>query len=120
MRRGELFPKVKDFVLGKRYDLSVAFLSTKEMRKVAKKYKHKYVASNVLAFPLSKHSGEILICPATARAQCKKYGMSERVFIAYLFIHGLLHLRGLRHGVTMEREERRVMQKFGLRANESH
>ncbi len=118
MRRAELLPNIKDAVLGKRYDLSLAFVSTVEMRKITKKYKHKNVASNVLAFPLSKTSGEILICPATARTQCRSYGMSERVFIVYLFIHGLLHLQGLRHGVTMEREERRIMHTFGLRANE--
>ena len=119
MRRAELFPKIKDAVLGRAYNLSLAFLSAAEMRAVTRKTKKKNKASNVLAFPLSKNSGEILICPATARMQCKAYGMSERVFVAYLFIHGLLHLQGLRHGVTMEREERRVMKTFGLRAHES-
>ncbi len=108
---------MKDFVLGKKYDLSVAFLSPVKMRAVTRKYKKKNVASNVLAFPLSKNSGEILLCPATARAQCKKYHMSPETFLAYLFIHGLLHLRRLRHGATMEREEHRVMLRFGFRAN---
>ena len=64
--------------------------------------------SNVLAFPLSKTSGEILICKSAAKP----------FTVEYLFIHGLLHLKGLKHGATMEREERRVMTTFGLRANE--
>ncbi|MDO8517761.1 MAG: rRNA maturation RNAse YbeY [bacterium] len=129
------FNKIKDFVLGKKYDLSVAFISSAAMRR-AMKYKKlsakkprrlqskvgvptkasgKNDASNVLAFPLSKNSGEILLCPATARTQCKAYGMNERVFVAYLFIHGLLHLRGIPHGVTMERMEHKIAKRFGLR-----
>lgn len=121
--RVELFPQIKDAVLGKQYDLSVALISPAAMRR-AMKYKKlsakktPRIASNVLAFSLSKNSGEILLCPATARTQCRSYGMNERVFIMYLFIHGLLHLQGCKHGATMEREERRVMKTFGLRAHE--
>ena len=44
--------------------------------------------------------------------------MTPQTFLSYLFIHGLLHLRGEEHGDTMEREERRIMKKFGLRTNE--
>ena len=124
MRRAELFVKIKDSVLGETYDLSVALISPAAMRRAMKykklsaKKKPTRSTSNVLAFSLSKKSGEILICSATAREQCKAYCMSGRVFIAYLFIHGLLHLQGNTHGVTMEREERRVMETFGLRAHE--
>ena len=93
-------------MLGKRYELSFAFLSTAQMRK-AMRYKKSPTqkTSNVLAFPLSKTSGEILIC----RAAAKPYTTD------YLFIHGCLHLKGRRHGATMEREERQILNKFGLR-----
>ena len=64
--------------------------------------------SNVLAFPLSKASGEILICKTAAKPYTP----------AYLFIHGCLHLKGLKHSATMEREERRFLKRFGLRAHE--
>lgn len=90
------------------------------MRAVAFKTKGKRVASNVLAFPLSKTSGEILLCRETARKEAPLFGMSERTFIAFLFIHACLHLKGYRHGGTMEREERRIMKKFDLRSHESH
>lgn len=91
--------------------MSTAFLSDKEMRK---KMKYRYArisgkkTSNVLSFPYSKTSGEILIC----RAAAKPYTP------AYLFIHGCLHLKGLKHNATMEREENRILNKFGLRAHE--
>lgn len=112
------FDAIKNAVLGKTYDLSLAFLSETDARSVTKKTKHKNKASNVLAFPLSHTSGEILLCLKTARADAKKYAMTQDEHIAYLFIHGLLHLRGHTHGCTMEREEHRIMKKFGLCAHE--
>lgn len=100
--------KIKNFVLGKRYDLSLAFLSAKKMRAVTRRTKGKSKISNVLAFPLSKNSGEILICKEAAKPYT----------IPYLFIHGLLHLKGHRHGGTMELIERRLLKRFGFRAHE--
>lgn len=112
------FEKIKQAVLGKKYDLSVAFLSPAEMRAVTRRTKKQNKASNVLAFPLSSTSGEILLCKDTAHTQAPLYHMSKRTFVTYLFIHGLLHLRGFDHSVTMEDEERRIMKKFGLRTHE--
>ena len=77
------------------------------MRAVTLRTKRKNHVSNVLSFPLSPTSGEILICKAAA----KPYS------VGFLFIHGLLHLKGLRHGVTMEHEEDRLLKRFGLRRN---
>ena len=76
----------------------------------AMKYKKKpeKKVSNVLAFPLSKKSGEILICKEATAPYT----------VAYLFIHGCLHLRGMRHGATMERIERHYLKRFGFRAHE--
>ena len=110
-------PEIKEVILGKRYDLSVAFLDPREMRK-AMAYKKPRPrkgaeASNVLSFPLSPTSGEILLCRETAKAQCKRFGMNQRDFLTYLLIHGMLHLKGFKHGATMESEERRALQRFG-------
>ena len=100
------FGKIKEDILGKRYDLSLAFLLPAAMRRVTLRTKKKNKVSNVLAFPLSKRSGEILICKQAAKPFTPEY----------LFIHGCLHLKGLKHGATMEREEARILKKFGLRA----
>ncbi len=100
-----LFTKLKDKVLGKKYDLSVALIQPVAMRR-AMKYKKVSVkkVSNVLAFPLSKTSGEILICKSAAKP----------FTVDLLFIHGLLHLKGRKHGATMENEERKLLSSFGL------
>ena len=113
-----LFARLKKEVLGETYDLSVALVTKAEATRVTLESKNKDTPSNVLSFPLSKTSGEIILCPATARAQAPDYGMSAGTFLIYLFIHGLLHLKGRQHGATMEREERRIMQQFGLRTHE--
>ncbi len=108
MRLPASFSKIKEAVLGKRYDLSVAFLNSAQMRKAMRYKKDPAVkTSNVLAFPLSKTSGEILICKAAA----KPYS------IDFLFIHACLHLKGLKHGATMEREEDRLLKRFGFSRN---
>lgn len=107
-----VFKKIQADILGQSYDLSVVFLVDKDMRR-AMKYRYKKIAgkktSNVLSFPLSKTSGEILICPTAA----------QPFSLNFLFIHGCLHLKGRTHGATMEREESRILKKFGLRAHES-
>lgn len=102
-----VFKKIQAEVLGPKYDLSVVFLSDKEMR-AAMKYRYDNIAgkktSNVLSFELSKTSGEILICPSAAAPYT----------LEYLFIHGCLHVKGKKHSDTMEREENRILKKFGL------
>jgi len=110
MRQTELFNKLKKEVLGTNYDLSVAFLSPKEMREVTLRTKKKDKVSNVLSFPLSKTSGEILICKKAAPPYT----------VPYLFIHGLFHLKGLKHGGRMESAEQKLLQRFSLHAKNSH
>lgn len=102
------YTKIKDDVLGTDYELSLAFLSARKMRAVTKKYKKKDHVSNVLSFPLSKTSGEILICKEAAAPYT----------VGYLFIHGLCHLKGYKHSATMERIERLYLKKWDLKAHE--
>jgi ssRNA-specific RNase YbeY (16S rRNA maturation enzyme) len=72
------------------------------MREVTLRSKKKDKVSNVLAFPLSKTSGEILICPAAARPYT----------LDYLFIHGCLHLKGMDHGGRMNSAEQDLLKRF--------
>lgn len=98
------FQKIKTFILGDTYDLSVALILPTQMREVTVRTKNKDKISNVLSFPLSKESGEILLCPSAAAPYT----------VDYLFIHGALHLKGYKHGVTMERIEHESLKHFNL------
>jgi ssRNA-specific RNase YbeY (16S rRNA maturation enzyme) len=109
---GVPFKKIKEEVLGKRYELSFALIGPAEMKRITLETKDKDKVSNVLSFPLGKDSGEILICPAAAAPYS----------VGYLFIHGLFHLEGLQHGSTMENKERLALERFHLfkNAKDSH
>ena len=72
-------------------------------------YRGKNKPANVLSFPLSNKSGEIFIDLVTAQKDAKKFEMPFQKFVAYLFIHGLLHLKEMKHGATMEQAEKKLL-----------
>jgi probable rRNA maturation factor len=106
------FVKAAKDALGTRYELSVAFVQPADARRIARTYKRKDYAANVLSFRLTGTSGEMIICPATAKKQAPDFGRTYPAHLLALFIHGALHLKGLAHGGTMEREERRLLRKY--------
>lgn len=112
------FERIKDVVLGKNYELSLVFIGEKYSQTLNKKYRKKNLPAqagkpaNILSFPLSKTTGEIFIDLTTAKKEMKKFDMKEREFIGYLFIHGLLHLKGLKHGKKMEKEEGKLLSNY--------
>lgn len=106
------FKRIKNNVLGEKYELSLAFVSQKESKSANKKYRGKDSPANVLSFYFSKTSGEMLICPKEAAKDMRRFNMDYRSFMALLFIHGLLHLKGMRHGSKMEGAEKKILNKF--------
>lgn len=94
--------KLKNEILGEKYDLSFSYAESDEMRRLNKIYRKKDYSANVLSFPLSKNEGEILIN--------KTY--QKKNYADYLFIHSLLHLKGLKHGRKMDEKEAEIMQKL--------
>lgn len=109
---GSNWEEIKEAVLGKSYELSLVFCDNRESRRLNRIYRGKDNPTNILSFPLSKTSGEIFINAALAKKEAKKFLMDEPTFIKYLFIHGLLHLKGLDHGATMEKREKHFLERF--------
>jgi probable rRNA maturation factor len=105
---------MKEAVLGRQYELSLVFIGKHRARVLNRDFRSKDKPANVLSFPLSDTEGEILICPQQARVDARKHGMDPEHFIAFLFIHGMLHLKGYRHGSRMESVERELKQRFAL------
>jgi probable rRNA maturation factor len=68
----------------------------------------------VLSFPLDKTTGEVYICPAVSNKEASKFNLSQPGYVAYLFIHGLLHLKGHDHGDTMDKLERKYLKLFKI------
>ena len=109
------YKEIKEAVLGKNYELSLTFIGKKRAQDLNRTYRQAEYVPNVLSFPLSEKVGEIYITPLIAKREAKKIGMSVRGFTGYLFIHGLLHLKGYPHGDTMERAEKKYMKYFSLK-----
>lgn len=108
------FTAMKTRILGPRYALSLAFVPPRLSRTLNRKYRQKDAPTDILSFPLGPAAGEILIDLATARREAEKFSRRGARFIGFLFIHGLLHLKGRRHGSTMEREEAKFRKIFGV------
>lgn len=108
------FVKMKNRVLGARYELSLVFASSSLSRKLNRTYRKKDKPTDVLSFPISKNSGEIFIDMKVAAREAKLFRKSPKNFIGILFIHALLHLKGYKHGSTMDKEEEKIRRIFGL------
>lgn len=104
------------------WEISLVFAGARRAQQLNIALRNKSYVPNVLSYETTaahgaRRSGEIIICPEIAKEQAPDYGMQYKAFIAYLFIHGLLHLKGHPHGATMERKERALMTRFGLNAS---
>lgn len=106
------FDRIKEEILGKKYILSLVFIGERRSKKLNRIYRQKNKSANILSFPLSKEEGEIFITPKRAKKQAHLFDMNETNFIGFLFIHGLLHLKGMEHGSRMEEAEQRIFKKF--------
>ena len=109
------FTCIKNDILGKEYSLSFAFISAKKSRELNKTYRGKDKPTNILSFPLSKNEGEILICKEIAKRDAPKFGRTFSEFLGFLLIHGMLHLKGMKHSSRMEAAENKYDKKYFYR-----
>ena len=110
------FDAIKNSALGKSYCLSVVFVSPIESARINKEYRKKDKPTNILSFPYTFVSGEIVLCTKVIEAEAITHKLSYRDYLIYLFIHGLVHLAGFDHSLIMERREIELRKKY-LRAD---
>ena len=97
-------------------NISVVLLGKKRMREINFKYRGKNYVTDVLSFSyLNSFShelylGEIVINPEKAKFQANQYGVSLWQEIKMLLVHGILHLFGYDHEVSLSHA--RKMQKI--------
>ncbi len=111
---------IADQVLGPDYDLSLVLLGTQAATALNRRTRGQAYTPNVLSWPLSSHSGEMILVPTVARREAPTYGHTAREHLLYLFIHGLLHLKGLDHGSKMDGEETRLLRLFATNGKTHH
>jgi len=106
------FAKIKETILGSQYELSLVLIGDTLGRRLNLEHKKKNTPTNVLSFPIDKKEGEIFINVRRAKRDAKKFDHKVNEHIAFLFIHGCLHLKGEKHGSKMEKKEERLLQEL--------
>jgi probable rRNA maturation factor len=96
------------------WDISLVFAEPKGAQELNRSLRKKTYVPNVLSYASGKKSGEIIICLSVAAMQAPEYRLSYTNFVGLLFIHALLHLKGMRHGSTMEKAERQALGRIAL------
>ena len=110
-------------------EFNVIFVDSNTIHDINKTYRNVDRVTDVISFALEDNKtieldhrllGDIYICVERAEEQAKEYGHSFLRELAFLTIHGLLHLLGYDH---MEKEEEKIMfqkqedilNEFGIR-----
>jgi probable rRNA maturation factor len=94
-------PKLARQLKGK--ELVVAFLDEKPARKLNKQFRGKDYATDVLSFGSEgdpESLGELVICPQVIVRQAKEHGLLVKEELAYMVLHGILHLLGYDHELS--------------------
>ncbi len=99
------------------FEVSISFVNNQEMRKLNKEYRNIDKETDVLSFPLVEFIeeelntededaeyieeeialGDIVISMEKAAEQSEEYGHSFKRELAFLLVHGMLHLLGYDH-----------------------
>jgi probable rRNA maturation factor len=85
-----------------------------EGRRLNARFRKKSYATNVLSFAYGR-TGDLVLCHPVIAREARAQGKSVRAHYAHLVVHGMLHLRGYRHGRRMEACEIRTLRRFGFR-----
>lgn len=109
-------------------ELTISFVSANKIRQYNKQYRGVDRATDVLSFPMlninykqsvrdfaeellpngTLYLGDVVICKKVAKLQAKEYGHSLKREVAFLALHGLLHVLGYDH---IEKEDEEIMMK---------
>lgn len=101
-------------------DISLALVSSLEMKKLNYRYRHKNKDTDVLSFKVNTMDtlGEVVISLPRARIQAKDKKHSLKKELQILTIHGILHIFGYDHeksakeAIRQERAEKQILSKL--------
>lgn len=105
---------------------TIIFIDDDFMQTLNKKYRNINRTTDVLSFAFEDNNkicynirqlGQIFISIPKMKEQAKDYGHSEKRELAFLVVHGLLHLLGYDHTLGIQ-EEKEMFEKQELVLNE--
>lgn len=96
-------------------DVTLAFVGTRAIRTLNRKFMKKDRPTDVLSFPVGGkgpdgkfYLGDIIIAVSVAFQQGREKGHGLEHELKFLTIHGFLHLAGYDHGKGIEEQERKA------------
>ncbi len=124
-------------------EVSLSLVDDGEIRALNRQYRNNDSVTDVLSFPMVEFPkpgdcsgieeggldfnpdtgeamlGDIVICAGKAREQAKDYGHSQEREVAFLILHGMLHLLGYDHmeegdARQMEEMQREILARIGI------
>lgn len=105
--------------INENFEIGINLVGQTRIRELNKKYRGKNKATNVLSFPLDaeffkktgvRPLGDIFICLPIAKKEAKEENISVEKKLAWLTVHGFLHLLGYDH----EKSEKDAKKMFVL------
>ncbi len=107
-------------------NFAIVFIDDEKMHELNKNYRGIDRTTDVLSFAFEDNNkicynirqlGEIYVSIPKMVSQAREYGHSEKRELAFLVVHGLLHLLGYDHTLGIE-EEKEMFEKQELVLNE--
>ncbi len=100
----------------KEAEVSITFVDNQKIKELNKTYRDKDEVTDVLSFPIDEELlGEIIISLPRAIEQAEDYGHSLQREVAFLMVHGLLHILGYNHKTDADKTEMRQAEEKFLR-----
>lgn len=92
-------------------ELTIVFMNPEPAKKINMQYRKKNYATDVLSFlsPTKEDLGDLVLCPQVLKKQAKEHALSFKAELAYMLIHGVLHLLGYDHELS-EREAKKMFK----------
>lgn len=118
--------------LSEQAEVSVVLVDDEYIRELNRQYRGKDAPTDVLSFALNEGDepvviddpaeqllGDIVISLETAARQAEEFGHGSERELAYLTVHGMLHLLGYDHEteearVEMRQEEEYILSQLGI------
>jgi probable rRNA maturation factor len=108
------------------YLLSIHLVGDLTIQRLNAEHRGKESATDVLSFPLLSedfvvppgeplHLGDVVVSYPRAVGQAEEYGHSVEREVAYLVVHGVLHVLGYDHEIEAERAVMRQKEEEALR-----
>ncbi len=105
-------------------EISFALVNNEIIQKLNKQYRNQDKPTDVLSFPMDDELwGDVVISTEQAVLQAKEYGHSLKRELAYLAVHGILHLLGYDHlkpedkSIMRDREEQ-ILKALNLKRDQ--